>query len=297
MRPPDLIVITGASGFLGRHLTRHLAAQGHRIRAAARRPDAIAAQANVTPVPMPDLMRPADWGPLLAGASHVVHLAGIAHRSASDADHARANHRATTELAEAAAGAGIAQLIFVSSIYAQTPASSGHVLREDDPATPDTAYGRAKLAAERAIAASGVPFTVLRPVVIDGVDAKGNLALIRRLARSPLPLPLGGLRNRRSILSVENINSAVTTVLSNPAAIGETFIAADPEALTVGEMIARLRRAAGRGDGLFSIPAPLLRLAVTAIGGRGMWQRLAGPLEADPGKLIRLGWRPIPPKS
>ncbi len=297
MQRPELILITGASGFLGRHLTRHLAAQGYRIRAAARRPDAIAAQANVTPAPMPDLMRPADWGPLLAGASHVVHLAGVAHRSASDADHARANHLAVAELAEAAANASIAQLVFVSSIYAQTPASSDDILREDDSPAPDTAYGRAKLAAERAIAASGVPFTILRPVVIDSVDAKGNLALIRRLARAPLPLPLGGLRNRRSLLSVENFDSAVTTVLANPAAIGETFIAADPEALTVGEMIARLRRAAGRGDGLFSVPTPLLRLAVTAAGGAGMWQRLAGPLEADPGKLIRLGWRPTSPES
>lgn len=293
MQRPDLILITGASGFLGRHLTRHLAAQGHRIRAAARRPETIAAQSNVMPVPMPDLMRPADWAPLLAGASHIVHLAGIAHRSASDADHARANHLAAAELAQAAASASIAQLIFASSIYAQTPPSSDHILRENDPATPDTAYGRAKLAAERAIAASGVPFTVLRPVVIDGPDAKGNLALIRKLARSPLPLPLGALRNRRSILSVENFNRAVTAVLANPAALGETFIAADPEALTVGEMIARLRRAAGRAPGVFGVPTPVLRLAVTAAGGSGMWQRLAGPLEADPGKLIRLGWQPV----
>ena len=94
MQQPSVILITGASGFLGRHLTAHLAAQGHRIRAAARRPDIIATQANVTPVPMPDLMHPADWRPLLSGASHVVHLAGIAHRSATDEDHERGNHRA-----------------------------------------------------------------------------------------------------------------------------------------------------------------------------------------------------------
>lgn len=297
MQRPELILITGASGFLGRRLTRHLAAQGHRIRAAARRPDVIATQANVTPAPMPDLMHPADWGPLLAGASHVVHLAGIAHRPATDQEHERGNHHAVVELAEAAAAAGIAQLVFVSSIAAQTPAWADHTLRETDRPRPNSPYGQAKLAAERAIAASGVPFTILRPVAIDGAHARGNPALIRRLARTPLPLPLGGLRNRRSILSVENFSSAVSTMLGNPAALGETFIAADPEALTVGEMIARLRRAAGRSPGLFSVPAPLLRLAVTAAGGRGMWQRLSGPLQADPGKLIRLGWRPIPPES
>jgi UDP-glucose 4-epimerase len=108
----------------------------------------------------------------------------------------------------------------------------------------------------------------------------------------PYPLPLGGLTARRSLLSVENLAAAIDTVLVAPAPLRRPFIVADPEALTVPEMIAAMRRGLGRSPGLVPVPAALLKLGL-AIAGRPDWyERLAQPLVADPSALVELGWQP-----
>ena len=242
---------------------------------------------------MPDLMQPADWRPLLSGVHRVIHLAGIAHRAASDQEHDRGNHRAAGEIAKAAAQQGVAQFVFVSSIAAQSAASADHVLRETDTPKPDSPYGTAKLAGEKAVRACGVPVTILRPVVVDGDGAKGNVALIHRIARLPLPLPFGLLRNRRSILSVDNFNQAILTVISNPAALGETYVVADPHPLTIGEIVADIRRDMGRSPGLLNVPPSLLEGTVALFGQRALCNRLGGSLAVSPEKLLALGWKPI----
>ena len=166
------MLVTGATGFVGRAVVAALAAQGDEVHAAIRTPpDAadngsgrLAFPQGVTTVRHGDLGAAVDWTGLLSGIDAVVHLAGIAHAGPGIAEerYDRVNHRATAALAAAARDAGVSRLVFVSSIRAQTGPAAEHVVSEQDAPRPTDAYGRSKLAAERAVAASGVPFTILR---------------------------------------------------------------------------------------------------------------------------------------
>src|SRR4029079_7965413 len=122
---------------------------------------------------------------------------------------------------------GIRHLVFISSIRGQSGPSSDEILRESDPPRPADAYGRSKLGAEDAVPAAGVPFTILRPVLIYGPGVRGNLARLIELARKPWPLPLGLCRTRRSLLARQNLTGAIHFALAQPLAKGETYIVAD----------------------------------------------------------------------
>ena len=211
------ILVTGSSGFIGSAVSSALAAAGHNVRAASRRRTEIANLDRIEWVELPDLENEVDWEPLLDGMDIVMHLAAIAHRSHADSgDYARANRVATASLAQACRRHEIKRLIFMSSIGAQAGSAADHVVTELDEPWPITAYDRAKLAAEEEIRRSGVPFTILRPVIIYGPGAKANIALIMRIAALPLPLPFGAFKNQRSLLSIDNLVQAVMVCLVQP---------------------------------------------------------------------------------
>ena len=121
-------------------------------------------------------------------------------------------------------------------------------------------------AAEDALRASGVPFTILRPVLIYGPGVKGNFARLRELARKPWPLPLGLCRNRRSLLARRNLIDAVHFAATSPAAKGETYVVADPDPLTLAEIVTALRAGEGRSAGLLPVPPGLIALTASALG-------------------------------
>jgi UDP-glucose 4-epimerase len=284
------VLVTGCNGFIGRHLVPYLAALGHHVIAASRTAP-LFEDRNVACVELPDLSEPFDWQPLLQKCDAVIHLAGIAHTPADDETYDRVNRQATEKLAQAAEQSGV-HLIFVSSIAAQSGSSSERELSEDDTPRPINAYGRSKLAAEQAVRASGAPFTVLRPVVMYGEGEKGNFAFIHKISRLPIPLPLGVLKAKRSVLSIQNFCSAVEFVLTNSRARGETFIVSDPEPVAVPELIARHRAALGRSPGMLPIPEKWIEGFLEVTGQHAIWQRIGCPLIARPGKLLAFGWKP-----
>src|ERR1700683_1312825 len=253
MNDQTRVLVTGSDGFVGRHLVPYLVAQGYKVIAASRARPTFETP-NITAVPLPDLSMPFDWQPLLQQCDVVIHLAGIAHRFASDDLYDQVNHQATAALAAAAFRCGTRHLVFVSSIAAQSGSSSDHELTEDEPPRPNNSYGRSKLAAEKAVRAAGVSYTILRPVVIYGEGEKGNFATVHRISRLPVPLPFGALKAQRSVLSVQNFNSAVAIALTDPRARGETFIVSDPAPLSVPDVIARYRARLGRSPWLIPIP-------------------------------------------
>lgn len=247
---------------------------------------------DIITVPLPDLSRLFDWQPILEQCDAVVHLAGIAHKYAGDDLYDRVNHRATSALARAMARVGSKHLVFVSSIAAQSGSYSNFELTEEDFPTPNNAYGRSKFAAEQAVRAAGTPFTILRPVVIYGEGEKGNFATVHKISRLPIPLPFGAMKARRSVLSIQNFNSAVETALTNPRACGETFIVSDPVPVTVADLIARYRASRFRSPLLLPVPESWIKILLQATGQGPIWERIGQPLVAPPRKLIGIGWKP-----
>lgn len=289
------VLVTGASGFVGQGLVPRLAHAGRRVRAAARDTAAIPAGERISPMPMGDLAELFDWRPLLAGVTHVVHLAGIAHASERIPEHlyVEVNAAAVRRLGVAAREANVRRILLVSSVRAQSGPSAAGVLTERTPPRPTDAYGRAKLLAEQwlpeALAGSAMEWVVLRPVLLYGPRVKGNMRTLARLARSPLPLPVGSLPGRRSLLGLPNFASAVLHGLESPQASRSTFLVADPGPLTPPEIVTALRRGLGRRPAVFNIPLTPLR----AIAGRAAWERVAGDLIVDTGALQETGWRPV----
>jgi nucleoside-diphosphate-sugar epimerase len=287
------ILVTGSSGFIGSAVVAALARAGHRVRAASRSPTSIVDEEHVEWMRLPDLEGEVDWEPLLEGIDIVVHLAAIAHRSTADSgEYARANRIATASLAKACSQHRIKRLIFMSSIAAQTGSASDHVVTESDEPWPITDYDRAKLAAEEEIRRSGVPFTILRPVIIYGPGAKANIALIQRIAELPLPLPFGAFRNQRSLLSIENLVQAIIVCLDGAETLNRIFIVCDEAPITLAEMFATLREAAGRSPRLISVPPMAVRAIVIAAGHQALWDRIGRELVASSANLRKAGWSP-----
>lgn len=290
------VLVTGASGFVGRALVDALVGAGHCVRATTRQRGEGMFPAGVEIVITGDYRQPVDWAPLLSGVDSVVHLAGIAHigPAIGAADYDRVVHAATAELAAACDNAGVRRLVFMSSVRAQSGPAADGVLTENDAPFPTEAYGRAKLRAEAAVRAAGVPSTILRPAMVYGVGARGNLASLLRVADSPWPLPFAGLANRRSLVSLDNLTAAVRFVLGADVAARQVYLVADPAPVTLPQIIAALRRGLGRASRLYPVPPAVFAQAFKLIGRGDVWDRIGGSLVIDPGKLIAAGWQPDP---
>src|SRR3984957_19328252 len=287
-----LLALTGATGFIGQHLLRELPNRGYQVRVLLRRPTAVPTWSASAVIG--DLTRPQNMSEALAGVDAVIHSAGLAQAMSGvpEDDYRVVNTEATIGLARAARRAGAKRFVFLSSIRAQCGPTSDMVLTEAVEPRPTDAYGRSKLAAERGLAELDLDWVSLRAVLVYGPGVKGNMAQLMRLARSPYPLPLGSLRARRSLLALENLLAAIEAVLAAPGTLRRAFIAADPQALTVAEMIAAMRHGLGRRPNVFPLPAALLQFLLRAAGRKEIYQRLSGSLVADPSALISLGWAP-----
>lgn len=260
------VLVTGATGFIGRRLLERLTADGVRVRALYRR----AAGTDHPLIEWRQVARlhdPEEVAPLLAGVDTVLHLAGLAHQTGKAGEgrwqeFQLANATVTRVLAEASAVASVRRFVYISSI-AVMGTSSELPLNASMTANPQTDYGRSKLEGEveleRALRSSQTDWCILRPPVVYGPSNPGNMQRLLRLIATGLPLPLGAIHNRRSFMFIDNLVDAIVAVMRAGGPIRGRFIVGDGTDLSTPDLVRALALANNRPVKLVAVPVFLLR--------------------------------------
>ena len=293
------VLVTGASGLLGAALVTLIEEYpGLKARAAYR--IGAAAFSAVDGVAIGDIGPDTDWAEALAGCRAVVHCAARAHvlREGADAavEYERVNISGTMALAEQAEHSGIEHFIFISSAGVhgsenQRPVDESEILSPIEP------YAISKLEAERQLRSlaqhSPMGVTILRPPLIYGPRAKGNMERLTRLVLSGLPLPIASVDNRRSLVGVSNLCSAIIACLENRCSMGKTYLVTDQADLSTAQLARDIASAAGKRAVLFHMPPRMLEMGARLVGREKLYKRLVGNLTFDSGAISRdLGWKP-----
>lgn len=291
------VLLTGASGFVGRATESALAASGHAVRRVLRQPG----DGDVFRVDSID--GSTDWQGAFDGVDAVVHLAARVHKMVDTEVDPLAAFRAVNTvgseaLARAAAAAGVRRFVFVSSVKAVGEASApGQRLDERTLPQPVDPYGVSKREAEQALQRvadeTGLEVVIVRPPLVYGPGVGANFRALMRAVERGWPLPLGCVDNRRSLVSVTNLADALRLCVEHPAAAGRIYFVTDGEDVSTAELCRRIGRAVGRPARLLPVPLALFRLAGWLAGRSAAVQRLTGSLTLDSGLIRReLGWRP-----
>ena len=295
------ILVTGGTGFIGGHLLPVLHKKNLQITLAVRNdlPEKLNPDYKVFNVG--EIEENTDWTEALKEVDTVIHLAARAHQLNDqainpEAEFLRINCEGTEALVKQAIASGVKHFIFISSIGAMGTLSE-QLLTEKSPCHPDSPYGRSKLQAEQALIElcqdSPMTWTILRPTLVYGIGNPGNMERLMKLVKTGFPLPLGAIKNRKSIAYVGNLVGAIITCINHPNAKNQTFIVSDGEDLSTTDLIRRLGNTLGKSPLLLPIPAELLRLATKLLGKADIGDRLLGSLQVDSSKIRQmLDWTP-----
>lgn len=295
-----MILVTGASGFVGSALLCRLAVEGRAAKAAYRRGRG-SPPAGVQAVEVGDLGPDLDWGTALDSVDVVVHTAARVHvmrDTAADplTEFRRANVAGTLGLARQAAAAGVRRFVFISSVKVNGESTfPGHPFSERDEPAPQDAYGRSKLEAELGLcelrAQTGMEVVIIRAPLVYGPGVRANFQALMRVVAKGLPLPLASVDNRRSLVGLDNLVDFILTCCQHPAAANQTFLVSDGDDMSTPELIRRMAAAVGRPARLFGVPPWLLHAAAVILGRGGVFQRVCGNLQVDISKAsTMLGW-------
>ena len=297
-------LVTGASGFIGQALCFRLFADGWRVCAALRgdgRVDGLVP--GCERITVGEIGPDTDWLTLLKEVDIVVHLAARVHvmrEKESDplAEFRRVNVEGTLNLARHAAAAGVRRFVYLSSIKVNGEETvTGQSFSEEDQPAPQDAYAVSKWEAEQGLREladkTGLEVVIIRPPLVYGPGVKANfLAMMQWLSRG-IPLPLGAIRNRRSLVALDNLVDMIVTCLDHPSAVNQTFLVADGEDLSTPELLRRTGEALGKPSRLLPVPVWMLETGAAMLGNRAIGQRLCASLQVDISKARnRLGWSP-----
>ncbi|MFP4226686.1 MAG: UDP-glucose 4-epimerase family protein [Desulfobacterales bacterium] len=298
LQKSGLCAVTGATGFVGRALCASLEKRAGGVRRIVRKKQAggVAAVGDIGPE--------TDWSGALEGVQTVVHLAARVHVMADEAgdplaEFRRINLEGTENLARQAAGAGVKRLVFLSSVKVNGEATEfGRPFTVQDAPAPQDPYAISKFEAEQGLRRvekeTGLEVVIIRPPLVYGPGVKANFLRLMQAVQKGLPLPLGLVRNRRSMVALDNLVDLILTCIDHPAAAGQTFLVSDGEDLSTPELIRKLAQAMGKKARLLPVPPALLRLGGTVLGKRAEVERLIGSLQVDIGHTCEtLGWRPV----
>jgi len=296
------VLISGAAGFVGRHLCAELVRGGHGVRALVRGAGPCGLGANVIEIPVGDLLAVGDWKPIMAGVDTVVHLAGRAHvmresRSLAKQLYVRNNFEVTRSITQAAIESGVRRMIFVSTLKVFGEGPFGAPLRPTDDPVPSDDYGWSKLDAERWLRSLHdrglLEVAIVRPPLVYGPGVRGNFRRLLDWVHSGVCLPLAHATNLRSLVSVWNLNDLLMRIIEAPRGGNGLWHVSDGEDCSTSCLIRELCSHMGKPVRLFSIRPGLVRFALTAVGRRREYGRLMDSMQLDISRTVEvLGWRP-----
>jgi UDP-N-acetyl-alpha-D-quinovosamine dehydrogenase len=301
------VAVTGATGFVGRHLVDRLVRDGVSVvalsRSGTKRPDVDDRLSDYTESAALQLA--------LQEVDVVIHLAARAHQTGESADTAemesryrRANVDTAVAVAGAARAVGVRRFVLLSSIGVNGNATNGKPFRSDDTPNPVEPYAKSKWSAEQAVATllreGRTDHVILRPPLVYGPDCPGNFAMLLKLAARAPVIPLGGIRAPRTLIGVDNLVDAIIVAASDAAASRRTFLVADARDTSVSEIMRTLVRGCGRSPSIvLNISSQILGLTASMAGKSASWSKLVAPLQVDGGEFCRVtGWHPpVEPSS
>lgn len=286
-----MILVTGATGFVGTALVARLLADGLPVRAAIRR-ESVLEKSKVETALVGDLSAETDWREAVANVDAVIHTAARVHVMSDGAgdplmEYRRINLHGTLRLARQAAEAGVRRFVFVSSIKANGEATRiGSAFSADGPTAPVDPYGISKLEAEHALrevaTQTGMEVAIVRPPLVYGPGVKANFHTMMSILARRIPLPLGSVTgNLRSMVSLDNLVDLLTVCAHHPAAANQNFLVSDDEDLSTAQLLKRLGKAMGKPARLLPVPASWLERSASMLGRAHVAQRLCGSLQVD----------------
>ncbi|MGE0189097.1 MAG: NAD-dependent epimerase/dehydratase family protein [Steroidobacteraceae bacterium] len=296
------LLVTGANGFLGSAILRWAANNwsGHLFGSV--RSDSQSIIPDAKKVVVGDLSAETEWKEWLTGMNVVVHTAGRAHLLQNRSDESllefrRVNRDATLKLARECATAGVRRFIFISSIGVNGAETSGVPFSSDDIPCPVTPYALSKMEAEQGLwkiaTQTGLEVVIIRPPLVYGPDAPGNFRKLLKFAKTGIPLPLGAVANKRSLVGIDNLVDLVKTCINHPMAPGHVFLVSDGMDVSTTQLLRLIGQARGKPVHLFSVPSAILYVLAGFFGMRGAARQLLGSLQVN---ILQtqavLGWKP-----
>ena len=301
------VLVTGGTGFLGQALL-------HKLLVCGRRPLIAAVRRNKTDFPaevrvewVNELGSSTDWTACFQEVEVVIHCAARAHVMKDETsdpllEYRRVNVKGTLALAEQAVKAGVRRFVYISSVKVngEHTASNSPFGAEDIPA-PEDAYGISKLEAEQDLLAlarnTGMEVVIIRPPLVYGPEVKGNFASMVRWVRKGMPLPLGAVHNKRSLVALENLVDFIALCADperSPRAANEVFLISDGEDVSTTELLRKVANAYKVAPRLLPIPVIWIQTFARSLGKRAVADRVLGSLVVDGSKARDLlGWRPV----
>lgn len=297
-----MVLITGASGFVGGALARYLS-RFYSVRGLVRRaPPSV--DASIQYIAGFDLSSNHNLADVFSGVDSIVHCAARVHIMSESAANPLEEFRlinvlGTINLATQAAQAGVKRFIYLSSVKVNGESTViGQPFRPEDIPCPADAYGISKLEAESALQAlaikTGMEVVIIRPPLVYGYGVKANFASLINLVRLGVPLPFGLVnKNCRSFIAIDNLLSFIKECIGNPKAANQIFLISDGHDFSTASLINEIALASNKKILQLPIPVSILQWLLRVIGKTGVAERLFGSLQVDISKCNNLlGWNP-----
>ena len=295
------ILITGQNGFIGKALFDLLEQQSHQVRGTVRNESKVEQGRDI--VVVGNINSTTDWRNSLADIEVVIHLANRAHVFDDHAVDPLATFRqvnvdGTIQLAKQAVESGVKRFIFISSIKVNGECTDNQPFTVNDKPNPQDPYAISKLEAENALreisAKSTMEVVIIRPPLVYGQGVKGNFERLTRIVESGIPLPFASVKNKRSLISLDNLLKILSEAITHPEAANQILLVSDKRDLSTPQLIKKIAVSIGKPARLFSFPTSLLKIVAKLMGQSNAIERLTGNLQID--GISNLGSDPKTPK-